>query len=128
MAWITAARSLDCCLIQHPTGSELGMRIDEHDITDSTAPRERRSIMSLTEITVQGTLNPDGSLELDQKPNLSPGRVTVVLRQQVAQGVECAFTLAFVRNRVAGTLQDALTGSGILDHGQRVQVVTRGLA
>lgn len=38
--------------------------------------------MSLTEITVQGTLNPDGTLELDQKPNLSPGRVTVVLRQQ----------------------------------------------
>lgn len=37
--------------------------------------------MSLTEITVQGTLNPDGTLELDEKPNLSPGRVTVVLRQ-----------------------------------------------
>jgi hypothetical protein len=37
--------------------------------------------MSLTEIIVQGTLNPDGTLELDQKPNLSPGRVTVVLRQ-----------------------------------------------
>jgi hypothetical protein len=38
--------------------------------------------MSLTEITVQGTLNPDGTLELDQKPNLAPGRVTVVLRQE----------------------------------------------
>lgn len=38
--------------------------------------------MSLTEITVQGTLNPDGTLELDRKPNLAPGRVTVVLRQQ----------------------------------------------
>ena len=38
--------------------------------------------MSLTEITVQGTLKPDGTLELDQKPNLSPGRVTVVLRQE----------------------------------------------
>jgi hypothetical protein len=38
--------------------------------------------MSLTEITVQGTLNPDGTLELDQKPSLSPGRVTVVLRQE----------------------------------------------
>jgi hypothetical protein len=37
--------------------------------------------MSLTEIVVEGTLNPDGTLELDQKPNLSPGRVTVVLRQ-----------------------------------------------
>ena len=38
--------------------------------------------MSLTEITVQGTLNPDSTLELDQKPNLSPGRVTVILRQE----------------------------------------------
>jgi hypothetical protein len=38
--------------------------------------------MSLTEITVRGTLNPDGTLELDQRPNLSPGRVTVVLRQE----------------------------------------------
>lgn len=38
--------------------------------------------MSLTEITVQGTLKPDGTLELDQKPNLVPGRVTVVLRRE----------------------------------------------
>ncbi len=36
--------------------------------------------MSVTEIVVQGTLNPDGTLELDDKPNLAPGRVTVVLR------------------------------------------------
>lgn len=39
--------------------------------------------MSLTESIVEGTLKPDGSLELDQKPNLSPGRVTVILRQEV---------------------------------------------
>ncbi|MCI0358232.1 MAG: hypothetical protein L0211_07100 [Planctomycetaceae bacterium] len=38
--------------------------------------------MSLNEFTVQGTLNSDGTLELDQKPSLSPGRVTVVLRRQ----------------------------------------------
>lgn len=38
--------------------------------------------MSLTEIIVAGTLKPDGTLELDQKPKLPPGRVTVVLRQQ----------------------------------------------
>jgi hypothetical protein len=36
--------------------------------------------MSLTEITVEGTLKPDGTLELDQKPNLAPGRVTVILQ------------------------------------------------
>jgi hypothetical protein len=37
--------------------------------------------MSLAEIVVQGTLKPDGTVELDEKPNLPPGRVTVVLRQ-----------------------------------------------
>lgn len=38
--------------------------------------------MSLTETVIAGTLKPDGTLELDEKPNLSPGRVTVVLRQE----------------------------------------------
>lgn len=44
--------------------------------------------MSVQEIVVQGTLKPDGTLELDHKPNLAPGRVTVVLRQEgeAAQG------------------------------------------
>lgn len=37
--------------------------------------------MNLIETTVEGTLQPDGTLVLDAKPNLSPGRVTVVLRQ-----------------------------------------------
>ena len=36
--------------------------------------------MSLEEATVGGMLNPDGTLELDQKPNLPPGRVTVVVK------------------------------------------------
>jgi hypothetical protein len=40
--------------------------------------------MQLTEVTVEGTLKPDGTLELDRKPGLAPGRVTVVLRQEVA--------------------------------------------
>jgi hypothetical protein len=39
--------------------------------------------MDIQEIVVGGTLKPDGALELDQKPNLAPGRVTVVLRQEV---------------------------------------------
>jgi hypothetical protein len=38
--------------------------------------------MSLNEVVIEGTLKPDGTLELDQKPSLSPGRVTVVLRQE----------------------------------------------
>jgi hypothetical protein len=36
--------------------------------------------MSFTEVVVEGTLKPDGTLELDQKPSLPPGRVRVVLR------------------------------------------------
>jgi hypothetical protein len=40
--------------------------------------------VSQNEITVQGTLNADGTLQLDEKPNLPPGRVTVVLRQETA--------------------------------------------
>jgi hypothetical protein len=39
--------------------------------------------MSLTEITVEGTLKADGTLELDHKPNLPPGRVKVVVRQEI---------------------------------------------
>jgi len=39
--------------------------------------------MSLREVVVEGTFNADGTLELDQTPNLMPGRVTVVLRQEV---------------------------------------------
>lgn len=38
--------------------------------------------MSLEESIVAGTLEPDGTLVLDLKPNLPPGRVTVVLRQE----------------------------------------------
>jgi hypothetical protein len=35
--------------------------------------------MSLSEVVVEGTLKPDGTLELDRKPNLAPGRVQVTV-------------------------------------------------
>lgn len=38
--------------------------------------------MSAGEIEVAGTLRADGTLQLDEKPNLAPGRVTVVLRHE----------------------------------------------
>jgi hypothetical protein len=38
--------------------------------------------MSLNETRIEGMLKPDGTLELDQKPNLPAGRVTVVLRRE----------------------------------------------
>ena len=43
--------------------------------------------MSLTETVIEGTLNADGTLTLDEKPNLLPGRVTVVLRQEAVLDV-----------------------------------------
>jgi hypothetical protein len=42
--------------------------------------------MSLTETVIGGTINPDGTLVLDQKPILPPGRVTVVLRRETLIG------------------------------------------
>lgn len=36
--------------------------------------------MSLSEVIIEGTLNPDGTLQLDQKPNLCPGRVKIILQ------------------------------------------------
>src|SRR5262245_19585875 len=36
--------------------------------------------MSPTQVEVHGLLQPDGTLILDEKPNLAPGRVKVVLQ------------------------------------------------
>jgi transposase len=36
--------------------------------------------MSPNEVVVAGTLRADGTLDLDERPNLAPGRVVVVLR------------------------------------------------
>ncbi len=37
--------------------------------------------MSPSEVVIDGTLKPDGTLELDQKPMLAPGRVRVVVQR-----------------------------------------------
>lgn len=36
--------------------------------------------MGLPEVTLYGTLKPDGTVDLDERPNLPTGRVEVVLR------------------------------------------------
>jgi hypothetical protein len=36
--------------------------------------------MSPSEVAIEGTLHPDGTLQLDEKPNLAPGRVKVILQ------------------------------------------------
>jgi len=38
--------------------------------------------MSLTETVIEATLKPDGTLELDWKPNLPPGRVKVTVQTE----------------------------------------------
>jgi len=40
--------------------------------------------MSLSEVVIEGTLKPDGTLELDEKPKLSPGRVQVIVKSLTA--------------------------------------------
>ncbi|HVC98540.1 MAG TPA: hypothetical protein VND64_33040 [Pirellulales bacterium] len=36
--------------------------------------------MSLDDVVIEGNLKPDGTLELDQKPGLTPGRVQVTVK------------------------------------------------
>ena len=43
--------------------------------------------MSLNETVIEGTLKADGTLELDEKPNLSPGRVQVIVKPLVSPPV-----------------------------------------
>ena len=45
-----------------------------------------------------------------------------------AERIERAATLAFIRDRSAGAVQDTRADSRVLDHGQRLQVTVRGLA
>ncbi len=47
--------------------------------------------MSLTEVVVQGNLDAEGVVHLDETPNLPPGRVTVVLRPEVPLSADDPF-------------------------------------
>lgn len=40
--------------------------------------------MNVTTEVIEGTLKPDGTLELDEKPSLGPGRVKVALQRAQA--------------------------------------------
>src|SRR5471032_2170213 len=55
--------------------------------------------MSLSEVVVEGTLKSDGTLELDQQPNLAPGRVKVIL-QPVQAGAPAQRRLADVIDEI----------------------------
>src|ERR1051326_1438787 len=41
--------------------------------------------MSLNQDVIEGTLKPDGTLELDEKPTVSPGRVQVTVKPLALQ-------------------------------------------
>ena len=49
--------------------------------------------MNSTQAVVQGTLKPDGTLELDEKPNLPPGRVRVSLDMEAIPAREDTWTV-----------------------------------
>lgn len=53
---------------------------EQDQVTCGTRTTQRRQPMSLHENVLEGTLKADGTLELDQKPSLSPGRVRVILQ------------------------------------------------
>ena len=53
--------------------------------------------MGLTQVEVQGTLQPDGTLVLDEKPNLPPGKVRVVLQSRAEVGSPQESLLDFVQ-------------------------------
>ncbi|HQU45362.1 MAG: hypothetical protein B7Z73_13700 [Planctomycetia bacterium 21-64-5] len=55
--------------------------------------------MNTPVITVEDTLRADGTLELDQMPNVSPGRVTVIL-QPAATRAPVQHTLASVIDEI----------------------------
>lgn len=44
------------------------------------AAKPKSMTMSLSEVVVNGTLKSDGTLELDEKPGLAPGRVQVIVQ------------------------------------------------
>jgi hypothetical protein len=47
--------------------------------------------MSLTETVIEGTIQPDGTLVLDEKPNLPAGHVQVIVQvlPELPEGVRC---------------------------------------
>jgi tetratricopeptide (TPR) repeat protein len=59
---------------QLPKAAGCSVRMGYGDIA------EGRKVMSLMQVEVQGTLHPDGTLVLDEKPNLPPGKVRVVVQ------------------------------------------------
>ena len=44
-----------------------------------------------TQIIVNGTLKPDGTLELDQKPAFSAGRVRVIIEKPARRQIQPVF-------------------------------------
>jgi hypothetical protein len=56
----------------------LKLRRPNFGVEKVTSSREERQ-MSATHVVVDGTLKPDGSLELNSKLNLPPGRVQLIV-------------------------------------------------
>ncbi len=70
--------------------------------------------MSLTETVIEGTLKADGTLELDQKPNLPPGRVQVIVQTLPAipkddpfwQRLQAMWNIQKARGHVARSVEE----------------------
>ncbi len=78
-----------------------GVKIPEWQPDKMEADVHQRSLggRNMAEVVVEGTLKPDGTLELDARPNLPPGRVTVIL-QSAQIGVPGKHGLAEVIDKI----------------------------
>ena len=63
--------------------------------------------MTRLESEIEGTLKPDGTLELDQRPSLPPGRVRVLLRQEAESATPSTETWWECIQRLRRELEDS---------------------
>jgi hypothetical protein len=65
--------------------------------------------MNAFQIAIDGTLKPDGTLELNEIPNLAPGPVDVLIRKQIAPAGKCESWWEFLERGRAELLAQGQT-------------------
>ncbi len=78
--------------------------------------------MEQTQVTVEGTLQPDGTLVLDEKPALPPGRVRVRV-EAAPRPVQTAEEFRALLRRIRGDEQP--TDDGCSPGNERIEMIRR---
>jgi hypothetical protein len=71
-------------------------------VYDEVSQHKRRPTMTSTSVELQGTLREDGTLELDNRPELPPGRVKIVLQPVTASKSESKDIIEVLKEIHAG--------------------------